>query len=301
MKVEHLREFIVLANTLNFSISAKRLQISQPVLSTHIKQMEAELGVDLFHRDNRHIRLSKAGQTVFEHAEALIRQYDAMLGDIDKLVSCSAKSLSVGYLYHAVKNNLPGAYQKFSNEHQGVSVSLRSLDLLTLLQEVPRGGIDVALLLDVDEILHDVCNFRTLYKDPICCVVRVDDPLASCESVSLFDLRTESFILPDPTRFGAHAQFYRNLFAQAGCAPNVASYYREIDTRHLEVLAGSGIALIGSHFQRLMSDQLKFIPVTDEFCHYNVSAAWKKSSTNPLIEDFVACLEASFAHDRSLS
>lgn len=79
MKIEHLREYIALARTLNFSATARYLNTSQPVLSSHIKAIEQELGVELLSRNQHRVRLNKSGQITYEHALRIVEQYDAMI------------------------------------------------------------------------------------------------------------------------------------------------------------------------------------------------------------------------------
>ena len=70
----HLRYFIEVARSLHVRRAAERLHIAQPALTQNIQQLESELGVELFHRESRHLRLTEAGQIFLVEAEQSLRQ-----------------------------------------------------------------------------------------------------------------------------------------------------------------------------------------------------------------------------------
>ena len=76
MEIVHLQEFVELSKTLNFTAAAQRLFISQPALSKHIRALEGELGMALFERKGKAIRLTEFGRSYLRHAEAILEQYE---------------------------------------------------------------------------------------------------------------------------------------------------------------------------------------------------------------------------------
>lgn len=291
MKLDYLSEFVVLAETLNFSQTAKVLGISQPVLSTHIKALETELGIQLITRDQHGVKLDKAGQMIYEKSIDMLAQYSDMLETLNDYKNSISSSLIIGYLYNAFKDILPKAAREFTNGHPNIKTRMRSLSYEKLCDEFFADRVDLALTLDVDEPFRELCYSKILGRDRISCVVRSDDPLASEHSLSLMDLRTEAFILPSPKHFGGFYRFYKEMFCKAGFTPNIAMYYQEIETRHLDIVAGAGIALVGNHFKSAMGESLRFIPLREEYCYYDLIALWKKTNQNFAIPVFLELLE----------
>ncbi|MBR3181394.1 MAG: LysR family transcriptional regulator [Eggerthellaceae bacterium] len=294
MKLQYLSEFVMLAHTLNFSIAAKRLHISQPVLSTHIKTMETELGFELFVRNRRSVALSEIGKEILPEMVEVVERYHDALDTAQKFLDAQSSKLTIGYLYNAFRDLLPSLSREFSNEHPGIDFRMHSFGYQGITNAMYQDAIDVAFTIDVDESLNDLCHIVKLKEDPICCVVRSDDPLAKYKTLSINDLRGESFILPHPDDSANLAFFYDELFQKSGFTPHISMQYREIDTRYLAIESGEGVALVGRHFQQFMGDDVVFIPFAESFWKYDLCAMWKKSNPNKSIPALMELVTEAF-------
>lgn len=103
MKIEYLREFLTLSETLNFSNAARMLGISQPVLSAHVKSLEAEVGLRLFERDKHSVSLSDVGCAMLPTVRSIIVQYDRLGQIASQFANKISSQLNVGYLYNAFR------------------------------------------------------------------------------------------------------------------------------------------------------------------------------------------------------
>ena len=269
MKLQYLSEFVMLAHTLNFSIAAKRLHISQPVLSTHIKTMETELGFELFVRNRRSVALSEIGKEILPEMVEVVERYHDALDTAQKFLDAQSSKLTIGYLYNAFRDLLPSLSREFSNEHPGIDFRMHSFGYQGITNAMYQDAIDVAFTIDVDESLNDLCHIVKLKEDPICCVVRSDD------SANL-------------------AFFYDELFQKSGFTPHISMQYREIDTRYLAIESGEGVALVGRHFQQFMGDDVVFIPFAESFWKYDLCAMWKKSNPNKSIPALMELVTEAF-------
>ena len=291
MKIEHLREFLTLAEILSFSAAAEQLSMSQPVLSTHIKSIERELGFSLFDRTRQSVSLSKMGAAILPEIREAVNHYDRALALAAQGGVQRSSAISIGYLYNAFRAMLPPIARRFSNENPETELVMRSFGYKDVTDALLGDVIDIAFTIDVDRSLHKTCNMLMIREDPICCVVRRDDPLAAYDEVSLYDLQDESFILPHAEYSGAFARYHDAIFLRAGFKPHVSVLYQDSDTRNLAVEAGEGVGLIGRHFQPYLSSHLKFIRIAEPYCKYDLVALWKKSNQNTGVVKLVKLID----------
>ena len=295
MRTEHINEFMVLAKTLNYTSAAKELRISQPALSSHIMKLEEEIGASLFHRSHQRVHLTNEGAIFMKFAEVVLAQQEAVIKAIAQSKNTLPTNLSVGYLFYAYRDCLPEVVAKFGNTYPGVNLQIKSYEYSPLSRALSKGEIDLALTIDVDASLRENCQVHKLMKDPICCVVRFDDPIAALPSVSLADLDHEALILPHPEYSAALASYYEGFLQKAGVTPNASILYGDIDTRSIDVHAGTGVALIGRHFEKAVHNHdLRFIPINEDYCSYDFVALWKRTNRNPTIVDFLEMLSSAF-------
>ena len=287
MRISYLREFAIVAESLNFTASAKRLHIAQPTLSSHIKSLESSLGADLFERDTHHVCLTKAGEIFYRETSQIISLYEKAERAVRDYVDSVESVLLVGYLFYAFKDMIPSVTSTFRNTFPNTRLHLRSFGYKDIVEALCKNDIDIALMLDVEAPLHDLCHVVAVGTDRLSCVVRRDDPLARLDHVSLRDLKTEAFIMPHPHRCAGFAQYYDDLFRKAGYQPVIASYYEDVDTRFLDIESGNAIGIVGNHFQDAMSENVVFIPLDDAWCEYPFAILWKKDNSKRAIRPFV--------------
>ncbi|QVJ02463.1 LysR family transcriptional regulator [Nocardiopsis eucommiae] len=147
MDLRHLRYFVAVAEELHFGRAAERLHMAQPPLSQQIRQLEAELGVELLHRTTRRVALTEAGRVYLDLARGILADVDRAAHQARLVASGAVGHLSLGCVGSATYSLLPNLSRRLSVELPGVDFSFRG-DMLGPDQvEALRGGtIDVALL-----------------------------------------------------------------------------------------------------------------------------------------------------------
>ena len=104
MKIEYMREYIVLANTLNFTNAANILFITQPALSRHIALVEEEIGAQLFIRTKHYVTLTRVGESVLKEFRQVIDQYDKLLNRIPQMNKGFTGELRIAMHHYAVES-----------------------------------------------------------------------------------------------------------------------------------------------------------------------------------------------------
>ena len=149
MELRHLRYVVALAKELNFGRAAERLNISQPPLSQQIRQIEDELGVQLFHRTRRTVELTEAGRVFVAGAREILAQMErtaaaavaASRGEIGELTVGTVTTVDNGF--HRI---LVAILRAFSAQYPGVRLRLRTLNVQQQVECLHDGRIDVGFM-----------------------------------------------------------------------------------------------------------------------------------------------------------
>jgi DNA-binding transcriptional LysR family regulator len=290
VKIEYIREFVDLAECLSFTVTARRQYISQPVLSTHIKSLEKELGFTLFDRDCHSVKLTRSGRLFYEEAVQIIAHYDRALLAIERSGKHDGDQLSVGYLHYAFGGIMPEAANTFRELYPQTHLRTVVYGYKGAAQALMDNSVDLVLTLDVDDKLRHYCNVTKLGEDPVRLMVNERDPLAKAQLLSLPTLRDEPFVLPHPHFSDVFPWFYSGLFERAGFVPKAAKYYCNVAARLRCVQQNQGVALVGNHLRRANLGKTVFVDLVEDWCRYDLAAMWRKDTKNLAIEDFIEIL-----------
>ncbi|WP_256478934.1 LysR family transcriptional regulator [Chroococcidiopsis sp. CCMEE 29] len=126
MELRHVRYFVMVAEELHFGRAAERLHMTQQPLSQQIYQLEAELGMSLFHRTKRRIQLTDAGKVFFEESRQLLWQADQAM-EKARQAAREIGQLSIGFSGFATYNVLPKVLQTFRKRFPQVELNLEEM------------------------------------------------------------------------------------------------------------------------------------------------------------------------------
>lgn len=209
MEIERIREFIVLAKILNYSATARHLNITQPCLSRHIQSLEKELGVPLFVRDTHGVELSDKGRVFLEGAQTLLGEYDALCGKLCQ----PAHKLQVGLLNYGAAFYYSNCIADFETAFPEVEVSLSFNHPEDNITALLARQLDVCILPYVETFESPEFRYKKIAYEGISLILHKDYPLAKQENLSLAHLKNEEFItVSEPYS----VDFFRTL--QALCA-----------------------------------------------------------------------------------
>lgn len=294
MKIEVLREFLYLAEELNFSETAKHFFISQSVLSRHIMDLEHELGCSLFLRNKSFVRLTAMGKYLANHAGKLVDLHDETVDGIRREMEKANSSLNVGYLKGASGWFLSGACKLLRRERPETSVSVRSLQPDQILENLKKDEIDVGITIWPLGRSSSLFNFSSIYRDRFVLMTSKGNLLASYDEIppSLLDgkLRIpESF--PHETDLGT---MLRNRLSDAGVVYSTSRTIDDIDSIPMLLEDKTWAVVSCEHLRRQFDNDYKLIPIEGIDLDYEVGAVWKKSRNCAAIDSFVDCLQCSY-------
>ena len=194
MELRQLKYFVKSAEYLNFSVAAKHLYITQSTLSQQIKQLEFELGFELFMRNSRHILLTEAGEEFLPFARKTILDAEDGVQRLHDLQHVKTGILRIGVTY-SFSTVLTEGLLRFMKEFPGIKLEVyyKTVDELMLLLREHK--VDLVLsykpLTDAPDI-----DSMVLFENTLALVVSKEDPLASCKKIKLEDISSKHLILP---------------------------------------------------------------------------------------------------------
>lgn len=192
LSLSQLEAFLKLEATASFRDAALELGVSQPALSRTIQQIEARLGVRLFDRDTRHVRLTSAGERLRPIAVRLLKDHEDLFSDFEAYVDGRAGSIRVAALPSVAATLLPGAVRRFRETHPGVTVDIWEDVGAPVHRVVEEGEADIGIAPPPAEARG--LNFRPLYQDRLVLACRTDDPLAAGSRYDWTIFRERPFI-----------------------------------------------------------------------------------------------------------
>jgi DNA-binding transcriptional LysR family regulator len=146
-ELRHLRYFVAVADELNFSRAAERLHMAQPPLSAAIRQLERELGVELFTRTSREVRLTDAGRAFLDGARRTLAESERAAHEARRAGAGELRRLRIGYSWSVRFETLPAIGRALRAGHPGIDVLTQEMWNVRMAGALADGSIDVAIAL----------------------------------------------------------------------------------------------------------------------------------------------------------
>ncbi|MDR5781974.1 LysR family transcriptional regulator [Caballeronia sp. LZ065] len=261
MELRHLRYFVAVAEERNFTRAAQRLHIAQPPLSRQIQQLEETLGVQLFERASRPLKLTETGKFFYSHAVQLLAQ-TSELESMTRRVGNIERSLSVGFVGSTLYGMLPKIIRRFRDENATVELSLHEMSTMDQIRALKDGRIDVGF----GRIRHEDANIRRviLREEKMIVALPEGHPLSLVKPVlALRDLINETLIIFPKAPRPSYADQVLAAFQDRGLAPRKTYEVRELQIALGLVAAGEGISVVPSSVYGLKRDDVSYQALDD--------------------------------------
>ncbi|NYT38982.1 LysR family transcriptional regulator [Allopusillimonas soli] len=253
MDFRQLNYFVAVAQELSFSGAAKKLHISQPPLSQQIKLLEEDLGVQLFERTRRVVKLTHAGALFLERATEILAQYAHARALCAWTKDGQAGMLRIAFTASVpMFDAFPHILQGFRGRYPRIELALRHLSTGEQLQALSSGDIDVGFLRPSSSFkAPPTLETTDLWRDELVLAVAQHHPLASAtRRIRLEQLAREDFILfPQASGCGLF-EHITTLTAQAGFTPTIVQEVQENSTTLALVAAGLGVSIVPSIYSQ---------------------------------------------------
>ncbi len=258
MDFPRLTIFQAVARHLSFSKAAEELQLSQPAVSKHIKQLEAELGARLFQRTGRRVELTEAGRLVLDYAQRLSFLSDEMRRALSELEGVQRGYLRLGASSTPGLYLVPDLLARFRREFPGVETTLVISNSADVARRVGMGEIDIGFVGAVPQLPGLLV--RNFADDEIVLIVPAGHALTRRRKFAPEFLTPEVLIVREPG--SATRQIAEANLARLGVSPRQVMEMSGSEAVKRVVAAGLGIAFISRHAIALEVAQ-KLVEVPD--------------------------------------
>ncbi|MFB7556461.1 LysR family transcriptional regulator [Streptomyces brevispora] len=292
MELRHLSAFVAVAEELHFGRAAKRLQMAQPPLSQQIRQLEKELGVQLFERNTRSVRLTSAG-------ESFLQPVRTVLDDLDLAVRAAKAAgrgeygrVSIGFAGASSHETLPLLTRAVRAAHPGIELVMTGQTYADVaLARVADGSLDlgfVRLPVSRPGVTH-----RVIDEEELVCALPSDHPLAARDSVPIEVLAEEPFVSFPANTGSTVRDAMVGACEDAGFNPRVVQEAPDSYTILALVAAGVGVTLTVTSVQHIQQNGLVYRPLAGPPIRLRAALAWRADNPSAALRAVLAVAESA--------
>lgn len=242
MELRQLRYFIAVAEEMNITRAAQRLHMTQPPLSRQLQLIEDEIGLPLFERGARPLKLTDAGRVLYAQARRVLEQADE-LAPLTRRLAQAAERIVIGFVPSTLYGALPEVIRAFREAAPAVELSLIEMFTLEQLGALKGGRIDIGfgrLRFDDDRLVREV-----LVEERLIAALPDGHPLAAPDaSISLADIAGQTLIVYPSTPRPSFADQQLSALRDGGLASAAVHEVRELQTALGLVAAQVGVSLV---------------------------------------------------------
>ncbi|WP_255953604.1 LysR family transcriptional regulator [Streptomyces odontomachi] len=283
-RTDWIASFVAVARHGGFSAAAKALYRSQPRVSSHVAELEHQLGVRLLDRSVQPARLTPEGRGLLPHAEEILRRLNVLADVADGTahgeVRLGAHPSAAGYLY-------PLAVRALRTVHPHVRLVLREGPSVGLDADLADGSVDLAVRPLLPLATTEGITHRLLWREPLVAVFRADHPLARARSVSLAQTAELPLVAIGENGEADGRQYETDLaFADAGLTPVVAARTSQPQTLVSLVRHGLGVGVTNCLAMTTANlEGVSLVPLDDPRCERAVAVWWRSDGAgSPAVE-----------------
>lgn len=194
MELRQIKYFVKAAELLNFSDAARALNVAQSTLSQQVKQLEDELGIQLFERRSHTISLTEAGSELLPYARRTVYDADTCIARINDLTNLTAGTLNIGVTY-SFSPILTETLIEFTKEHPNIKLNIFYKPMAELMDMLQSRAVDFVLAFRPTVRIEDI-ESHVLFDNHLAVIVRDGHPLAQKERLKIADLCKYNLALP---------------------------------------------------------------------------------------------------------
>lgn len=243
MEIRQLKAFLAIAEAKTFTAGARLVNVTQAAISMQIRQLEDEVGLQLFTRTPRRVILTEAGEMLMERARRILREHDAAVAEIAELAGAEYGRLRIGSASAMFATaQLPSILQNLKETFPNAEITVSSGTSQTLVDKILHGDVDIAFVsLPVD---NSHVTTELLFSDEIVAIAHPNHALADQKFISAAGLAGEPLILGE--KGGNTRRLIDDFFSAANVHPNVVMELSRQEAINQMVENNMGVGIAGA-------------------------------------------------------
>ena len=240
MEINYLREFVILAQTGNFLEAADQLYSSQSTLSKHIKNIEKELGVQLFERTTRKVSISKYGQLFLPYARQIVEVQDQYSAILKSNIETDREDLNLGSIYGMAQYKITDLLVNFKKSRPQSTLNVLQASTGELKEMLRHKKCDLAFVRDIEDVEDEFVKMPYV-TDTIVAVLPITHALADQRTILLQMLAGENFLLAMPGTLPYRLSL--KACELSGFEPRITYTDHELENQVDLIIGGMGVSL----------------------------------------------------------
>jgi LysR family hca operon transcriptional activator len=288
MELRHLRYFIAVAETGSLTEAAKhRLYTSQPSLSRQIRDLEDQVGVELFSRSVHGVELTAAGEAFLDHARVALMHVDAAVETARQTAQPPSKTFAIGFQTGHEMNWLPQAMHVLHDELKNIHVTVSSDYSPDLAEAITRGRLDLAFLRV--EPGYDL-EYHVVDHEPLIVLMPSDHRLTARDAICPQDFVGEIFI-GGSNKATVLRAVTEDYLRQSGLDIKLDHGVDNMAMAMSLVASTRGLALMPAYAKSLLPESVVSRPLQDEAPTIDLAVGYSKTNTSPILKLFLSRLD----------
>jgi len=262
VELRHLRYFVTVGEVLNFTKAAQQLRVAQPALSRQIHDLEDELGVKLFDRTQRAVKLTEAGAAFLAEAQAVLARAAESVKVVRAVARGERGEIQVGYAPSLTIELLPAVLHSFHNLAPGVHVKLHDLSSGEMMRGVNDGQLHLCLMARPAATALRGLKYEPLQDYPIHVGMPPRHRLARGKDVRLAQLAAEPLVAYSHSEYPEYHAMLKELFAACDRTPQIIEEHDSAPSLIAAAGIGRGLVIGPACLGMLAGGRLKFRALT---------------------------------------
>jgi LysR family transcriptional regulator, benzoate and cis,cis-muconate-responsive activator of ben and cat genes len=292
MELRHLRYFQAVAREEHFGRAAQTIRVAQPALTRQVRDLEEELGVQLFERLPRGVRLSPAGRAFLEDTNAILEKLQRSVARAKSYATGHVGSVQLGFSELASRHpEIPAKLLQFRLDEPKVELNLLPMSSLSQIDGLRNGTVDVAIVYDIhiaEEYLGvlDHCDLGT---SDMVLAIQENHPLAQRPAIRMSDLAEERFLFPARKPQPRYFDRLMQACLAHGFSPNIVQETATDSILLSLVAVGMGIGFT-QQTRQVPRQGVLLREVDDLDVSFRLHLAWRKSDPSPAVLRFIEAM-----------